>query len=177
MSRIGKHPVPVPSGVQVAVSGQQVTVKGKQGELGFRVIDDISVAMEDGKVAVKPRTNSRLARTMWATSRTRIANMVKGVSDGFSRNLDISGVGFRAAVQGKELVLQLGFSHEVRYPIPDGIKIVCERPTAIAISGFDKQRVGQVAAEIRRLREPEPFKGKGIKYSDEKVRRKEGKKK
>jgi large subunit ribosomal protein L6 len=177
MSRIGKHPVAVPSGVQVSVSGQTVTAKGKLGQLSVRVVDEISVALEDGKVTVQPRTNSRFARNMWATSRTVVNNIVKGVDQGFTTNLEINGVGYRAAVQGKDLVLQLGYSHEIRYPIPEGIKIATERPTAIAISGYDKQRVGQVAAEIRAMRPPEPFKGKGVKYADETILRKEGKKK
>ena len=177
MSRIGKHPVPVPDGVQVTVSGQHVSAKGKLGQLEMDVYDEISVSLEDGKVTVLPRTESRRARNMWATSRTLIDNMVVGVSQGFSKNLEMSGVGYRAAVQGKELVLQLGYSHEIRYPIPEGISIRCERPTAIEISGHDKQRVGQVASEIRGFRGPEPFKGKGIRYANEVILRKEGKKK
>jgi large subunit ribosomal protein L6 len=177
MSRIGKHPVAVPSGVQVNVKGQTVTAKGKLGELSVDIVDDVAVSMEDGKVAVNPRNNSRFARNMWATSRTQINNIVTGVDKGFTRNLEINGVGYRAAVQGKDLVLQLGFSHEVRYPIPEGIKMVTEKPTSISISGYDKQKVGQVAAEIRSVRPPEPFKGKGVKYDTETILRKEGKKK
>ena len=177
MSRIGKHPVSVPDGVQVTVSGQHVSAKGKLGQLEMDVYDEISVSLEDGKVTVLPRTESRRARNMWATSRTLIDNMVVGVSKGFSKMLEMSGVGYRAAVQGKELVLQLGYSHEIRYPIPEGISIRCERPTAIEISGHDKQRVGQVASEIRGFRGPEPFKGKGIRYANEVILRKEGKKK
>ena len=177
MSRIGKHPVPVPAGVQVTLNGQHVAVKGKLGELEHTVFEEVSVAMEDGKVAVNPRTESRRAYSMWATSRTLISNMVVGVSQGFTKNLEISGVGYRAAVEGKDLVLQLGYSHPVRYPIPPGITIKCEKPTSVAISGFDKQRVGQVAAEIRGFRGPEPFKGKGIRYENETILRKEGKKK
>jgi large subunit ribosomal protein L6 len=177
MSRIGKHPVPVPAGVDVAIDGQHVSVKGKLGQLAMTVIDDISVTREGDAIVVNPRNESRRARNMWATSRTLISNMVHGVSQGFTRTLEISGVGYRAAVEGKELVLQLGYSHPIRYPIPDGITVKCERPTAVAISGYDKKRVGEVAAEIRQYRLPEPFKGKGIKHEGEVIRRKEGKKK
>ena len=177
MSRIGKHPVPVPASVQVTLDGQHVAVKGKLGQLEHTVFDEVSVAMDDGKVTVHPRTQSRRAYAMWATSRTLINNMVVGVSQGFTKNLEISGVGYRAAVEGQDLVLQLGYSHPVRYPIPSGITIKCEKPTSVAISGFDKQRVGQVAAEIRSFRGPEPFKGKGIRYENETILRKEGKKK
>lgn len=177
MSRIGKHPVPVPQGVDVQVSGQKVTAKGKLGTLSMTVVDDITATLEDGKITVKPRNETRRARTMWATTRTLVNNMVTGVSQGFTVNLEINGVGYRAAVQGNELVLQLGYSHEVKYPIPDGITIKTERPTAIAVSGADRQQVGQVAAEIRSFRKPEPYKGKGIKYETETLLRKEGKKK
>lgn len=177
MSRIGKHPVEVPSGVQVTVNGQDVAVKGKLGQLQHTFHDDVSITMEDGKVVVKPRTQSRLARTLWATSRTVINNMVQGVNSGFKKSLEINGVGYRAQVQGKDLVLQLGYSHEIRYPVPEGIQVKCERPTAIEVAGHDKQKVGQVAAEIRSFRLPEPFKGKGIKYEGEQILRKEGKKK
>lgn len=177
MSRIGKHPVPVPTGVDVQVAGQDVSVKGKLGQLSVKLVDDIEASVQDGKVVVAPRGDGKRARQMWATSRTLVANMVKGVSEGFTVNLDINGVGYRAAVQGSELVMQLGFSHDVKYPIPDGIAIKCDKPTAITISGFDKQKVGQVAAEIRGWKKPEPYKGKGIKYSNETLIRKEGKKK
>lgn len=177
MSRIGKHPVAVPSGVQVEVSGQEVTAKGKLGQLHLHIVDDVSVVLDDGKVVVKPRSQSRHARNMWATSRTLVSNLVNGVSEGFKKNLEITGVGYRAQVQGRDLVLQLGFSHEVRYAIPEGIDIKCEKPTSVEISGADKQRVGQVAAEIRAYRGPEPFKGKGVRYADERILRKEGKKK
>jgi large subunit ribosomal protein L6 len=176
-SRIGKHPVPVPDGVQVTLDGQHVAVKGKLGALEHTVFDEVSVAMEDGRIVVNPRTQSRRAYNMWATSRTLINNMVVGVSAGFTKTLEISGVGYRAAVEGNDLVLQLGYSHPVRYPIPEGISIKCEKPTTVSISGYDKQRVGQVAAEIRGKREPEPFKGKGVRYSTETILRKEGKKK
>jgi large subunit ribosomal protein L6 len=177
MSRIGKHAVKVPDGVSAAVSGQDVTVKGRLGQLRLVVNDEIKVSMAGGEIKVEPKSESRIARTMWATSRTLINNMVVGVSTGFTTNLEINGVGYRAAVQGNDLVLSLGFSHEVRYPIPEGIAIRCDRPTTIAVTGFDKQKVGQVAAEIRGYRGPEPFKGKGIKYDTEKILRKEGKKK
>jgi large subunit ribosomal protein L6 len=177
MSRIGKHPVSVPTGVTVEVAGQLVTAKGKLGQLSMTLIDDILASLEDGKVVVKPRSDGRRARQNWATARTNVFNLVKGVADGFVKNLEINGVGFKAAVQGRELVLNLGFSHEVRYAIPEGITIKCDKPTAVTISGFDKQKVGQVAAEIRSYRKPEPYKGKGIKYDNETVLRKEGKKK
>jgi large subunit ribosomal protein L6 len=177
MSRIGKLPVSVPQGVDLKIDGQEVTAKGKLGQLQLVVNSEIAVAHSDGNVSVEPRSNSRQARILWATTRTLINNMVVGVSDGFSKKLEINGVGYRAQVQGKDLILQLGFSHEVRYPIPEGVKIVCERPTAIEVSGYDKQKVGQVASEIRSWRPPEPFKGKGVKYEDETILRKEGKKK
>ncbi|WP_353857662.1 50S ribosomal protein L6 [Azospirillum formosense] len=177
MSRIGKHPVPVPAGVDVAVNGQLVTAKGKLGSLSLTLIDDITAKLEDGKVVVAPANDSKRARVMWATSRTLINNMVTGVNQGFTINLEINGVGYRAAVQGKELVMQLGYSHDVKYPIPEGITIKCDKPTAISVSGFDKQKVGQVAAEIRGWKKPEPYKGKGIKYDTETIIRKEGKKK
>jgi large subunit ribosomal protein L6 len=177
MSRIGKHPVAVPAGVDVNVDGQLVTAKGKLGSLSLTLIDDISASLADGKVVVKPANDSRRARTMWATSRTLINNMVTGVSQGYTINLEINGVGYRAAVQGKELVMQLGFSHDVKYPIPEGIAIKCDKPTSISVTGYDKHKVGQVAAEIRGWKKPEPYKGKGIKYSTETVLRKEGKKK
>lgn len=167
----------VPTGVDVAISGDLISAKGKLGSLQYRATDDVVVTMDDGKISVKPANDSKRARAMWGTARSRLQNMVTGVSEGFTRNLEINGVGYRAAVQGKTLVLQLGFSHDVNYPIPEGIDIKCERPTAIAVSGADKQKVGQVAAEIRSYRPPEPYKGKGIKYDDEMIRRKEGKKK
>lgn len=177
MSRIGKHPVPVPAGVEVAINGQHFTAKGKLGELSMVLIDDILATLEDGKVAVNPRNDTKRAQIMWATSRTLVANMLKGVSSGFTVNMDINGVGYRASVQGQDLVLQLGYSHDVRYPIPAGIAIKCDKPTTISVSGYDKQKVGQVAAEIRSFRAPEPYKGKGIKYDTEVLIRKEGKKK
>lgn len=177
MSRIGKKPVQIPAGVEAQVKGQEVSVKGKLGQLRLVVNDEIKITLDGSQITVSPRSESRLARNMWATSRTLVANMIKGVSDGFRVNLEINGVGYRAAVQGKELVLNLGYSHEIRYPIPDGVTIRTEKPTSISITGFDKPQVGQVAAEIRRFRGPEPFKGKGIKYETETILRKEGKKK
>ncbi|MGE4527019.1 MAG: 50S ribosomal protein L6 [Rhodospirillaceae bacterium] len=177
MSRVGKYPVVVPAGVTVSVEGQTVRAKGKMGELSYDVVDDVEAKLEDGKVWVKPRNETKFARAMWGTSRARINNLVKGVSEGFTKKLDIVGVGYRAQVQGKTLKLALGFSHDVDFPIPEGIAIACPQPTQIEISGNDKQVVGQVAAEIRAYRGPEPYKGKGVKYADEKILRKEGKKK
>ena len=177
MSRVGKNPVEVPAGVDVAINGKVITAKGKLGSLEYAATEDVVVTMDDGKVVVTPANETKRARAMWGTARSRVQNMVTGVSNGFTKSLEINGVGYRAAVQGKALVLQLGYSHDVNYPIPEGIDIKCERPTAIAISGADKQKVGQVAAEIRAYRPPEPYKGKGIKYVDEIILRKEGKKK
>ncbi len=177
MSRVGKNPVDVPAGVEVAISGGLVSAKGKLGALEFQATGDVAITQEEGKIWVKPVNESKKARSMWGTARSRIQNMVTGVSEGFTKNLEINGVGYRAAVQGQALNLQLGFSHDVAYPIPEGITIKCEKPTAISISGADKQKVGQVAAEIRSYRPPEPYKGKGVKYADEVILRKEGKKK
>ncbi|CAK0750786.1 50S ribosomal subunit protein L6 [Azospirillaceae bacterium] len=177
MSRIGKHAVPVPAGVEVAVSGQTITAKGKLGQLSMVVVDDILAKLDDGKLVVAKRSDNRRAKMMWGTTRTLVSNLVTGVSKGFTVNLEINGVGYRAAVQGKDLVLQLGYSHEVKYPIPEGITIKTEKPTAISISGCDRQQIGQIAAEIRGFRKPEPYKGKGIKYDTETLLRKEGKKK
>jgi large subunit ribosomal protein L6 len=177
MSRVGKNPVEVPSGVEVAINGRVVTAKGSQGQLAFEATREVTVTLDNGKIVVTPADNSKRARSMWGTARSRIQSMVSGVAEGFTKNLEINGVGYRAAVQGQSLVLQLGFSHEINHSIPEGIEIKCERPTLIAISGADKQQVGQVAAEIRSYRPPEPYKGKGIKYSDEIILRKEGKKK
>jgi len=177
MSRIGQMPVPVPAGVDVQVLADQVVAKGKLGELHLSLTPEVEVTREADTLVVKPRDESRRARTMWGTTRSLLNNLVVGVSEGFTIKLEINGVGYRAAVEGKELVLQLGYSHEVRYPIPDDITIACERPTMIAVSGADRQKVGQIAAEIRGFRKPEPYKGKGIKYADEILIRKEGKKK
>jgi large subunit ribosomal protein L6 len=177
MSRVGKNPVAVPSGVTVNIAGQTLTAKGKLGELKLVVSNEVAASVEDGKVWIKPKSETKRARTLWGTTRALVNNMVQGVAQGFTANLEINGVGYRAAVQGKNLVLQLGFSHEVVYPIPPDVKIACEKPTTVAISGASKQRVGQIAAEIRSFRKPEPYKGKGIKYDHEMIRRKEGKKK
>lgn len=177
MSRIGKNPVEVPEGVDVAIVGQQVTAKGKLGELTATLTDDVDLSREDNLVWVKPRGTSPRARKMWGTARSVVNNLVVGVSEGFSRNLEINGVGYRAALQGSELVMQLGFSHEVRHAVPEGITIKCPDQTHITIEGADKQKVGQTAAEIRAYRPPEPYKGKGVKYADEYILRKEGKKK
>jgi large subunit ribosomal protein L6 len=177
MSRIGKKPVPVPAGVTATVTGQTVKVKGAKGELSFVVPDRVNVAMEGGAIAVQPRDETKQARAMWGMSRSQVANLVEGVSKGYEKKLEINGVGYRAAVAGKVLKLALGYSHEIDFEIPAGIAIVTPKPTEILVSGIDKQRVGQVAAEIRELRGPEPYKGKGIKYSGEFIFRKEGKKK
>ncbi len=177
MSRVGKYPVTVPAGVTVDLKGREVSVKGKLGTSNLTTVEDVEVSMEQGEVWVKPRFETKRSRMMWGTTRALIANMVKGVSEGFTVNLDINGVGYRAAVQGKNLQLQLGYSHDIVYPIPDDIQIKTEKPTAIAITGKDKQRVGQIASEIRGFRGPEPYKGKGIKYATETILRKEGKKK
>ncbi len=177
MSRIGQNPVTVPSDVTVDIVGQSVTAKGKLGELSLTLVDEVEITREADKLCIKPRGDSRRARTMWGTSRSLVQNLVTGVGQGFTVNLEIIGVGYRAAVQGKEVVLQLGYSHEIKHPIPDGITIKCERPTMIEISGPDRQKVGQVAANIRGYRKPEPYKGKGIRYVNEYVPRKEGKKK
>jgi large subunit ribosomal protein L6 len=177
MSRIGKNPVNIPQGVTVEVAGQTLTCKGKLGTLKLPISQDVSAAVKDGKVTVTPKDQSKRARVQWGTTRAHINNMVAGVSKGFTKNLEIEGVGYRASVQGKNLVLQLGYSHDVVFPIPAEIKITCEKPTSIAITGPDRQQVGQTAAVIRAFRKPEPYKGKGIKYADEHIRRKEGKKK
>ena len=177
MSRIGKNPVAIPEGVSVELSGQTLTVKGRNATLSLVVSNDVTATIADGNVTVEPKDDGKRARAMWGTTRALVNNMVTGVATGFTRNLEINGVGYRASVQGSSLNLQLGYSHDINYPIPADVKIVCERPTVIAISGADRQRVGQVAAEIRGFRPPEPYKGKGIKDSDETVRRKEGKKK
>ncbi|WP_419895757.1 50S ribosomal protein L6 [Roseomonas sp. USHLN139] len=177
MSRVGKYPVPVPAGVTVTLSGKTLTAKGKLGELSLALTDAVEVEVENNQVAVKPLGEDRRSRTLWGTTRSLINGMCVGVSTGFSKSMEITGTGYRAAVQGSDLVLNLGFSHEIRYPVPAGIKITCERPTAIKVEGVDKQKVGQVAAEIRGYRGPEPYKGKGVRYTDEVILRKEGKKK
>ncbi|WP_420961698.1 50S ribosomal protein L6 [Brucella sp. IR073] len=177
MSRIGKKPVPVPAGVTATVDGQTVKAKGAKGELSFVVNDEVLVKLEDNAVHVTPRDQSKSARSKWGMSRTMIANILSGVKDGVEKKLEINGVGYRAAMQGKNLQLSLGFSHEVIYEVPAGITVAVPKPTEIVVSGIDKQQVGQVAAEIREYRGPEPYKGKGVKYAGEKIVRKEGKKK
>jgi large subunit ribosomal protein L6 len=178
MSRIGLSPVTVPSGVTVDVAGQVVTAKGKLGELSMTMVDEVELTRDDDKLVVKPRGTGKQARNMWGTTRSLLSNLVVGVNEGFTINLEIVGVGYRAAVEGnKDLVLQLGYSHEVRFPIPEGITIACAAPTQISVSGADRQKVGQVAANIRGYRKPEPYKGKGIRYAGEFILRTEGTKK
>jgi len=177
MSRIGKKAVAVPSGITAAVEGQTVKIKGPKGALQVVLHDDVAVKLEGGQIKVDPRSDSKRARAQWGTSRTLISNLITGVTKGFEQRLEINGVGYRAAVQGKNLQLALGYSHDVIFPIPEGITIATPRPVEIVISGSDRQKVGQVAAEIRDYRPPEPYKGKGIKYADERIFRKEGKKK
>lgn len=177
MSRVGKYPVTVPSGVQVALQGRTVVAKGKNGELKLELTDAVDVTIENSLVTVKPRGDDRRARTLWGTTRSLINGMLTGVSTGFTKSMEINGTGYRAAMQGSDLVLNLGYSHEIRYPVPKGIKITCEKPTSIKVEGADKRQVGQVAAEIRAYRGPEPYKGKGVKYENEQILRKEGKKK
>jgi large subunit ribosomal protein L6 len=177
MSRIGKKAVSVPSGVTANVEGQTVKVKGPKGALQYVLHDDVVAKMDKGGVAIAPRSETKRARSLWGTSRTQVANLIAGVTKGFEEKLEITGVGYRAAVQGKSLQLQLGFSHDVNFAIPEGIAIATPKPTEIVISGIDKQKVGQVAAEIRGYRPPEPYKGKGVKYAGEYIFRKEGKKK
>ena len=177
MSRIGKKPVTVPGSVTAAVNGQEVKVKGPKGELKHVLVDDIIAKLDKGGIEIAMREDTPNARAMWGMSRTLVANLVAGVTEGFTKKLEIIGVGYRAAVQGSNVQLQLGYSHDVTFPIPQGIQVVCPKPTEIVITGIDKQKVGQVAAEIRRFRPPEPYKGKGIKYAGEFILRKEGKKK
>ena len=177
MSRVGKKPVAVPSGVTATVDGQMVKMKGSKGELSFLVPEEVSVALENGSVTVAPRDQSKTARAKWGLSRAQVANLVQGVANGFEKRLEINGVGYKAAVAGKVLKLSLGYSHDIDYEIPAGITIVTPKPTEIVVSGIDKQKVGQVAAEIREYRGPEPYKGKGVKYAGEFIFRKEGKKK
>src|SRR5579871_1196733 len=177
MSRIGKKAVPIPSGVTANVEGQTVKMKGPKGALQFVAPDEIVVKMDKGAIKVDPRFESKRALAMWGTSRTLVANLVTGVTKGFETKLEITGVGYRAAVQGKNLQIALGYSHDIVYPIPDGIAIATPKPTEVVITGIDRQQVGQVAAEIRGFRKPEPYKGKGVKYAGEYIFRKEGKKK
>ncbi len=177
MSRIGKNPVEVPDGVDVRISGATVTAKGKLGEKSVTLTDDVVLEQDGNVITVKPVDESKRSRMMWGTSRSMLNNLVTGVADGFTVNLEITGVGYRASVQGQKLQLQLGFSHDVSFPIPQGITIKTPTPTTIEIHGADKQQVGQVASEIRAWRRPEPYKGKGIRYAGEQILRKEGKKK
>jgi large subunit ribosomal protein L6 len=177
MSRIGKKPVAVPSGVTAAVDGRTVKVKGAKGELSFQAPDDVNVSLADGQISVVPRDDSKRARAMWGMSRSQVANLVEGVTKGYEKKLDITGVGYKAAVAGKMLKLSLGYSHDIDYEIPAGIAIATPKPTEIIVTGIDKQKVGQTAAEIREFRGPEPYQGKGVRYSGEFIFRKEGKKK
>jgi large subunit ribosomal protein L6 len=177
MSRIGKRPIPMPSGVTASVEGQTLTVKGPKGTLTMPLADDINYEMVDGGISVQPANDTKRARAFWGMQRTLVQNLVTGVTEGFSKTLEITGVGYRAAAQGKNLRLQLGYSHDVNFPVPEGIDVKTPDPNTVEISGIDKQQVGQVAAEIRRWRKPEPYKGKGIKYRGEYIFRKEGKKK
>jgi large subunit ribosomal protein L6 len=177
MSRVGKQPVAIPSGVTVTVSKEEIAVKGGKGELKAKNSSEVTIEVKDGKVFVRPVSKSIRSRTMWGTLRNQINNMVEGVSKGFIVKMEIQGVGFRASADKNFLTIALGFSHEVKYAIPTGITIKCEKPTSVEVSGHDKKLVGQVAAEIRSLRKPEPYKGKGVRYENEYVRQKEGKKK
>jgi large subunit ribosomal protein L6 len=177
MSRIGKYPVTIPSGVEVELAGQMLTAKGQLGALSLMLSNEVTTSIVDRTVTVAPKNDTKHSRAMWGTTRALINNMVTGVSAGFSVNLEITGVGYRAQVQGVTLNLQLGYSHDIPFPIPNDVRITCERPTVITVSGADRQRVGQIAADIRAYRPPEPYKGKGIKYATETIRRKEGKKK
>ncbi len=177
MSRIGKRPIPVPDKVTATIDGQHVSVKGPKGELATTLVDDVLVKLEDGQIEVQPRNESKRARSMWGMSRTIVNNLVTGVTEGFTRKLEINGVGYRAQMTGKSIQLQLGLSHDVIREVPEGLDVKCPKPTEIEISGIEKQRVGQFAAELRGLRPPEPYKGKGVKYAEERIIRKEGKKK
>ncbi len=177
MSRIGKKPVVIPPGVTAKLDGQTILVKGAKGELKFTAPDEVSVTIEAGAVHVQPHSEDKRARAMWGTARARIANLIGGVTHGFERKLEINGVGYKAAIAGKNLQLSLGYSHDIQYSIPAGVTIVTTKPTEITVAGIDKRQVGQVAAEIRGFRGPEPYKGKGVKYAGEFIFRKEGKKK
>jgi large subunit ribosomal protein L6 len=177
MSRVGKKPVPIPSGVTAVVEGQTVKVKGPKGALSLVLHGDVAAKVDKGEVKVDPRADTKRARAMWGTYRALLANAMEGVTKGFERRLEITGVGYRAAVQGKNLQVQLGYSHDIVYPIPEGVTIAVPKATEIVVSGIDGQKVGHVAAEIRSFRKPEPYKGKGVKYAGEYIFRKEGKKK
>jgi large subunit ribosomal protein L6 len=177
MSRVGKKAVPIPAGVTASITGQVVKMKGPKGALELVLHDDVAAKMEAGGIKVDPRSDTKRARAMWGTHRALVANLIEGVTKGFERKLEISGVGYRAQLQGRNLQIQLGYSHDINYTVPEGITITVPRPTEIVISGIDQQKVGQAAAEIRAFKPPEPYKGKGVKYSNEFVFRKEGKKK
>ena len=177
MSRIGKKPVELPGGVSATVSGQTVEIKGPKGVRSFTATDDVTITLDGSEISVKPRGLSKRARQQWGMSRTQVANLVAGVTTGFKKEMEINGVGYRAAAQGKVLKLSLGYSHDIDFPIPDGVTVTTPKPTEIIVEGMDQQVVGQVAANIREWRKPEPYKGKGIKYKDEFIFRKEGKKK
>ncbi len=177
MSRIGKRPIPVPDKVTATIDGQHIAVKGPKGELSATLVEEVLVKVQDGAIEVSPRDESKRARSMWGMSRTIVNNLVTGVTEGFTQKLEINGVGYRAQLSGKNIQLQLGLSHDVVYQVPDGIEVKCPKPTEIEVSGIEKQRVGQVAAELRAFRPPEPYKGKGVKYAGERIVRKEGKKK
>ena len=177
MSRVGKNPVTIPQGVTVTLNGKLLVVKGKLGELKLNTSDEVEASVEDGKVWVKAKSESKRSRSQWGTTRALVNNMVRGVSQGYKRNLEINGVGLKAAAQGKKLTLNLGFSHDVHYSVPEGVDVKTPTPTQIEITGADRQRVGQVAANLRAMKGPEPYKGKGIKYAEETILRKEGKKK
>ncbi len=177
MSRIGKKAVAVPQGVEANLNGRDITVKGPKGELSMTFVSDVDVKFEDGNITISPVGETKRARSMWGMQRTLVSNLIEGVTSGYSKTLLLVGVGYRAAVKGKNIQLQLGYSHDIFYPIPEGIDVKCPDQTTIVISGINKQKVGQVAAEIREWRKPEPYKGKGVKYADEYIFRKEGKKK
>ncbi|HQT68710.1 MAG TPA: 50S ribosomal protein L6 [Acetobacteraceae bacterium] len=177
MSRVGKYPVEIPQGVQLALADGILTAKGKLGELKLPLTDAVDATLDGNKLAIAPRNKEARSRMMWGTTRALVANMVQGVSVGYTKTLEITGTGFRAAVQGSNLVMNLGFSHDVVFAIPQGISVLCEKPTLIKVTGVDKRLVGQVCAEIRAWRPPEPYKGKGVKFEGEAIRRKEGKKK
>jgi large subunit ribosomal protein L6 len=177
MSRIGKKPVAIPGGVSASVDGETLTIKGPKGTLTMHMLDDVKYDVGDGEISVQPASPTQRARAAWGMQRTLVQNLVTGVTEGFSKTLEITGVGYRAAAQGRNLRLQLGYSHDVNFPIPEGVDVKTPDPNTVEISGIDKQKVGQVAAEIRRWRKPEPYKGKGIKYRGEYIFRKEGKKK
>lgn len=177
MSRLGKLPVAIPEKVEVTLEPRQVTVRGPKGELKTTITGDVTLSIDDGQVWVRPANDSKRARSMWGTVRNNIHNLVHGVTEGFTKTLEVNGVGYRCALQGRVLSLSLGYSHEIKYVLPEGIECKVDKQTTVILSGADKQRVGQVAAELRSLRKPEPYKGKGVKYADEIIRRKEGKKK